>query len=208
MLFFIPECSPFSSQTQLFKYISCYSLSQDANYNILPGYIFKYISCYSLSLSGDCTVLVSQLFKYISCYSLSLILQSWLLLHLHLNTSHVILYRVTRYGCRPKRIEFKYISCYSLSDDIFSVFLDNLEFKYISCYSLSQSITFTYLAVRNLNTSHVILYPTGQKIYFRGAEFKYISCYSLSYYDHARETIYLIFKYISCYSLSLSFMRI
>ena len=54
-----------------FKYISCYSLSNQHLYNLYARLQFKYISCYSLSFLGLSVGRPVLGFKYISCYSLS-----------------------------------------------------------------------------------------------------------------------------------------
>ena len=114
MLFFI---APHRANTRLlgiFKYISCYSLSEDINLVCGDRLLFKYISCYSLSKSLIFSNGCIALFKYISCYSLSAYYDHARETIYHLNTSHVILYRRTLV-IEPDMIIFKYISCYSLS---------------------------------------------------------------------------------------------
>ena len=94
MLLFITEGSMEEVTSNLFQYISCYSLSGSSfnisrnkyrfntshvtlyqNPPILPlmHSMFQYISCYSLSRPCG-SALCDLMFQYISCYSLSLVL--------------------------------------------------------------------------------------------------------------------------------------
>ena len=54
--------------------------------------VFKYISCYSLSSWRYQAFLYVRIFKYISCYSLSRVFRACFWCSFNLNTSHVILY--------------------------------------------------------------------------------------------------------------------
>ena len=76
----------------------------------------------------------------------------------YLNTSHVILY-LSLHLRYHKILLFKYISCYSLSDAWWTAQYEYDAFKYISCYSLSKTPQQDEIERRDLNTSHVILYP-------------------------------------------------
>ena len=136
MLFFIDVLAAAFLYNKEFKYISCYSLSLTECDELRGFFVFKYISCYSLSPeqmpgSGKCP---------------------------HLNTSHVILYRIHHIG----RMEPIY----------------NLNTSHVILYQDFEALkngTKTYL-----NTSHVILYQIDRTFYNRAKRFKYISCYSLS----------------------------
>ena len=79
---------------RIFKYISCYSLSESAKRFKRWVTRFKYISCYSLSFEWGSRTDSRREFKYISCYSLSM--QAGLISDSEFdsNTSHVILYRL------------------------------------------------------------------------------------------------------------------
>ena len=79
---------------QLFKYISCYSLSKMVQVDGETIKAFKYISCYSLSVPEEWLGEEFIKFKYISCYSLSFSRAYGILFQVYLNTSHVILYRL------------------------------------------------------------------------------------------------------------------
>ena len=57
--------------TQMFQYISCYSLSGSIGELSVVNRLFQYISCYSLSIPEDVQDKIKKLFQYISCYSLS-----------------------------------------------------------------------------------------------------------------------------------------
>ena len=159
MLFFIYIVVDPSAAGFIFKYISCYSLSQNIsdskrrsedlntshvilyreNLLLLLLYLssFKYISCYSLSYYNKQDKKCHCVFKYISCYSLSIFPHTFNFLN-----------------------KFKYISCYSLSLE-FSKFLSasaNLNTSHVILYHM---ITILFITLNaNLNTSHVILYPS------------------------------------------------
>ena len=99
-----------------FKYISCYSLSQNGtsltatDVNLNTSHVILY-----LNLIGG--VLAGNAFKYISCYSLSSETMVMRKIRSYLNTSHVILYPIPGlYSHTPHA--FKYISCYSLSSSL------------------------------------------------------------------------------------------
>ena len=79
--------------------------------------------------------------------------------HFHLNTSHVIFYRVSEKTVRNK-IKFKYISCYLLSRFInnFNKGFKNLNTSHVIFYP-AIALKYGYNK-KNLNTSHVIFYPT------------------------------------------------
>ena len=115
MLLFI-YISPFQhSLSFLFKYISCYCLSDGRlkqkrkvkriQIHLMLLFIFSRLS----------SSIIANLFKYISCYCLS-----WNI------ATHHLFYLV-----------FKYISCYCLSCNIVQILGTNKPFKYISCYCLS-----------------------------------------------------------------------
>ena len=118
-------------------------------------------------------------FKYISCYSLSILSGDLTVDEVHLNTSHVILYRFCHTTYFTYR-QFKYISCYSLSGVRRELLLLICAFKYISCYSLSLVLLLPRFSHHHLNTSHVILYLQARNCIHDCYLFKYISCYSLS----------------------------
>ena len=134
LLFIVPSCM-FSVIYPLFKYISCYCLSQS---NIYPRLFIadsntSHVIVYRGSLTKGVTVPLDS------------------------NTSHVIVYRNwPQHWCGPGR--FKYISCYCLSRShsafascaaiqihLMLLFIMNelanmvndYIFKYISCYCLS-----------------------------------------------------------------------
>ena len=76
-----------------FKYISCWSLSAREPKSIANLTLFKYISCWSLSVQILHNMMVTELFKYISCWSLSLFRPLRASIAIDLNTSHVEVYR-------------------------------------------------------------------------------------------------------------------
>ena len=81
-------------------------------------------------------------------------------LQINLNTSHVLIYHIHPL-VKSLHIRFKYISCSYLSDfDIYDYIASKL-FKYISCSYLSLTRTHVQKVLTNLNTSHVLIYPTN-----------------------------------------------
>ena len=121
--------------TQMFQYISCYSLSGSIGELSVVNRLFQYISCYSLSIKTMVSVGIRKVsihlmllfigllqsnsephspFQYISCYSLSVTGNTYGAKDVRFNTSHVTLYLgVLRIISGWN--EFQYISCYSLS---------------------------------------------------------------------------------------------
>ena len=79
----------------------------------------------------------SNIFKYISCSYLSM----------------------TRRPYASSKQEFKYISCSYLSMTRRPYASSKQEFKYISCSYLSQTAALQMCGVKDLNTSHVLIYP-------------------------------------------------
>ena len=123
--------------TQMFQYISCYSLSGSIGELSVVNRLFQYISCYSLSIKTMVSVGIRKVsihlmllfigllqsnsephspFQYISCYSLS--------------------FAAGFFGSISN--SFQYISCYSLSSFTKRFNCCRLWFQYISCYSLSK----------------------------------------------------------------------
>ena len=142
-------------------------------------YLFKYISCYSLSDANSTIHLTFKdsntshviLYPYqTDPYFTSLFIQI-----------HLMLFFIDVKECvQVLGMTFKYISCYSLSVILCFHGVIQVLFKYISCYSLSMMVTELPDGSDHSNTSHVILYlyaPTEKQNVSR---FKYISCYSLS----------------------------
>ena len=86
----------------------------NADFMVVQANIFKYISCYSLSRAAYQAKFEPIRFKYISCYSLSGSESACSGYDLYLNTSHVILYQAVP-SAEAVPSAFKYISCYSLS---------------------------------------------------------------------------------------------
>ena len=145
---------------------------------VIVTQMFQYISCYSLSGSiGELSV-VNRLFQYISCYSLSVTGNTYGAKDVRFNTSHVTLYPFGHHFLFWNGL-FQYISCYSLSGYSFlmrkqfpvSIHLMLLfiakqlpdgrfsdEFQYISYYSLSITIQNQFGFQYSFNTSHVTLY--------------------------------------------------
>ena len=100
------------------------------------------------------------LFKYISCSYLSN--QMWLSVHnfQNLNTSHVLIYHANfNKDCWYVTL-FKYISCSYLSGIDMDWNTTDFIFKYISCSYLSPCLPRSTMVSINLNTSHVLIYPT------------------------------------------------
>ena len=114
MLFFINSIEEAIAQYCIFKYISCYSLSDHAGNSVFEECEFKYISCYSLSRRH----LKKRFAKAIQIH-----LMLFFICHRSSPVSSLIL--------------FKYISCYSLSKPQHATIGKPTVFKYISCYSLS-----------------------------------------------------------------------
>ena len=169
--------------TQMFQYISCYSLSGSIGELSVVNRLFQYISCYSLSIKTMVSVGIRKVsihlmllfigllqsnsephspFQYISCYSLSVTGNTYGAKDVRFNTSHVTLYRKTIQYPQYPFCRFQYISCYSLS--FAAGFFGSISnsFQYISCYSLS---SFT----KRFNCCRLW--------------FQYISCYSLSKWE-------------------------
>ena len=117
------------------------------------------------------------------------------------NTSHVILYQVSRGRIRRLRLysNTSHVILYRLSADVwtreqiiqihlmlFFIIVQTWElkptqpFKYISCYSLSIYDAIMTKTRSYSNTSHVILYQNVATGIYLSVRFKYISCYSLS----------------------------
>ena len=97
---------------------------------VIVTQMFQYISCYSLSGSiGELSV-VNRLFQYISCYSLSVTGNTYGAKDVRFNTSHVTLYRKTIQYPQYPFCRFQYISCYSLSWSI----TDNKRLKRVSIH--------------------------------------------------------------------------
>ena len=94
MLLFITEGSMEEVTSNLFQYISCYSLS-GSSFNISRNKYRFNTSHVTLYPDGKVDVMICLKFQYISCYSLSLF------------TAIVNVPTVT--------FRFQYISCYSLS---------------------------------------------------------------------------------------------
>ena len=110
-------------------------------------------------------------------------------------------------------------------DDNTALAMVTIVFQYISCCSLSNSESSSVHNIQNFNTSHVVVYRTGNRKEDCGFSFQYISCCSLSCLSTSDRSncitisIHLmlqfiksytflflaerIFQYISCCSLSL-----
>ena len=79
------------------------------------------------------------------------------------------------------------------------------QFKYISCFYLSITIVCLCWKKKNLNTSHVFIYPCFPNCRtFPNNLFKYISCFYLSL-PALKRSPRSLFKYISCFYLSSVF---
>ena len=164
--------------TQMFQYISCYSLSGSIGELSVVNRLFQYISCYSLSIKTMVSVGIRKVsihlmllfigllqsnsephspFQYISCYSLSEVSAIIAGPITRFNTSHVTLYPSTYRKENGMKL-FQYISCYSLS------YVNKKDksiiqmFQYISCYSLSNYTENIMEDKASFNTSHVTLY--------------------------------------------------
>ena len=145
--------------TQMFQYISCYSLSGSIGELSVVNRLFQYISCYSLSIKTMVSVGIRKVsihlmllfigllqsnsephspFQYISCYSLSVTGNTYGAKDVRFNPSHVTLYRKTIQYPQYPFCRFQYISCYSLSSFTKRFNCCRLWFQYISCYSLSK----------------------------------------------------------------------
>ena len=94
----------------------------------------------------------------------------------HLNTSHVIVQPEPKLTF-PVAVLFKYISCYCSTPDHEVLTCNKCGFKYISCYCSTKKNIIRLSALRNLNTSHVIVQPEKNFPMFHSYQFKYISCY-------------------------------
>ena len=137
--------------TQMFQYISCYSLSGSIGELSVVNRLFQYISCYSLSIKTMVSVGIRKVsihlmllfigllqsnsephspFQYISCYSLSVTVNTYGAKDVRFNTSHVTLYRKTLQSPQDPFCRFQYISCYSLSWSI----TDNKRLKRVSIH--------------------------------------------------------------------------
>ena len=186
--------------TQMFQYISCYSLSGSIGELSVVNRLFQYISCYSLSIKTMVSVGIRKVsihlmllfigllqsnsephspFQYISCYSLSVTGNTYGAKDVRFNTSHVTLYRKTIQYPQYPFCRFQYISCYSLSWSI----TDNKRLKRVSIHLMllfiRLVITFFFEMVC-FNTSHVTLYQAAPMVKVIDCKFQYISCYSLS----------------------------
>ena len=103
--------------TQMFQYISCYSLSGSIGELSVVNRLFQYISCYSLSIKTMVSVGIRKVsihlmllfigllqsnsephspFQYISCYSLSVTGNTYGAKDVRFNTSHVTLYQASQ----------------------------------------------------------------------------------------------------------------
>ena len=82
----------------------------------------------------------------------------WWLCKVHLNTSHVLIYRKRNIFRPCGRYKFKYISCSYLSMLTSEQGMQKYKFKYISCSYLSKTTLCTTLEKLHLNTSHVLIY--------------------------------------------------
>ena len=82
MLQFIMEKAHDEHLEELFKNISCYSLSISSIPDMIRGILFKNISCYSLSDYSAHVKINKEEFKNISCYSLSLVFMPFFLSYL------------------------------------------------------------------------------------------------------------------------------
>ena len=157
MLLFITAEGVKVDLSNVFQYISCYSLSLRqiqlqtliSRFNTSHVTLYRSIWCWfcrgrSVSIhlmllfiqEGSYGMLGNTLFQYISCYSLSLAQASANANTNGFNTSHVTLY--------PNQ---------------FIKFSNANSFQYISCYSLSAFARKYLQEARSFNTSHVTLYP-------------------------------------------------
>ena len=165
---------------------------------------FQYISCYSLSVQADVTQWYSECFNtsHVTLYHPSAKSSSQPLKRF--NTSHVTLYRA-----RTKQVIQDYFSfntshvtlylcsacCnplhWRVSIHLMLLFIRtaidrataDTTFQYISCYSLSETGRWMQRFEESFNTSHVTLYHGWKPIHATVLyKFQYISCYSLSLY--------------------------
>ena len=97
-----------------------------------------------------------------------------------LNTSHVLIYHANfNKDCWYVTL-FKYISCSYLSGIDMDWNTTDFIFKYISCSYLSIQGKWGNGQDRDLNTSHVLIYPELSEYANYRTAFKYISCSYLS----------------------------
>ena len=142
MLLFIHELIVMPDWGELFKYISCYSLSCLAimrakiPWEIQIHLMLLFIRKDALSYGSG------QEFKYISCYSLSYPAYLLELPASHSNTSHVTLYRRILLYPRPERRIQIHLMLLFINGGV--EFTSRVySFKYISCYSLSVQRSWT-----------------------------------------------------------------
>ena len=168
--------------------------------------LFKYISCYCLSEMADQYEQLNT-FKYISCYCLSrTVLRStgsWEAIQIHL----MLLFIWLLFLIIILAVKFKYISCYCLSIRLRKIRgYPRIQIHLMLLFILSGA--YLRFPDTNSNTSHVIVY---HHLVCLGKgelqEFKYISCYCLSLLFRLQCGIIPGFKYISCYCLSDHFRR-
>ena len=157
MLFFIRNGIFLPAQCQLFKYISCYSLSPRSwgSSTWCPYSNTSHVILYPIAFNDFG---ISFQFKYISCYSLSVYPIGQVLYFNDSNTSHVILYLKMTVAEALAKLVFKYISCYSLSKVLRTRKYDfwiqiHLMLFFIVLPRLSKPFLYAHS-----NTSHVILY--------------------------------------------------
>ena len=141
---------------------------------------FKYISCYSLSEQRHSWIFFQRNLNTSHVILYHRIRQ--LLVHTirNLNTSHVILYLLSIEICQSMG-EFKYISCYSLSYNYNTLNVNIQIFKYISCYSLSKVMSVfkpTFPEFKYISCYSLSFFIHSLSLLCK--VFKYISCYSLS----------------------------
>ena len=77
---------------ELFQYITCYSLSSPVAFNECPLITFQYITCYSLSEALGAKAHVKDVFQYITCYSLSWTRNTSPMLNWHVSIHHMLLF--------------------------------------------------------------------------------------------------------------------
>ena len=188
MLLFIGSAANSAGKLEVFKYISCYCLSQPLRPALPDPLEFKYISCYCLSCFMRSCWLVICAFKYISCYCLSLwtiYRRFWKPIQIHL----MLLFIVPGSGkCRrSSRIQIhlmllfinpadhaKHVHGNSNTSHVIVYHRagagDGIKpaFKYISCYCLSVFDTLEAGEYLDSNTSHVIVYPGALQEFFVG----------------------------------------
>ena len=100
--------------TQMFQYISCYSLSIKTMVSVGIRKVSIHLMLLFIGLLQSNSEPHSP-FQYISCYSLSVTGNTYGAKDVRFNTSHVTLYRKTIQYPQYPFCRFQYISCYSLS---------------------------------------------------------------------------------------------